>query len=145
MKNIFNGKSIGFYFTVATGALSLIEAIVYAVSYANFTNQGVSIMSWPLFVLLMVLAAINVALIFLNKSEFAPYVSAALALSIFCLYIYSMYWYISVMAYGIDAQINATFIINSLLVVLILGVSFANVFLRQKKPSDARQAEEGEQ
>lgn len=133
MKNIFNGKAIGFYFTVATGALALIEAIVYAVSYANFTNQGVSIMSWPLFVLLMVLAAVNITLIFLNKSEFAPYVSAVLALSIFCLYIYSMYWYVSVMVYGIDAQINATFIFNSLFVVLVLLVSFANVYLKQRK------------
>lgn len=54
----------------------------------------------------------------------------------FFFFIYGIYMYVSVMAYGIDANWNGTFFLNAGLFVALLVISFANIFVKQLKDED---------
>lgn len=126
-------KAVGFWFTAATALLSVITAIVYAVNYAGFELQGAGIMSWPTFALLLAVAAEIILLTALGKVKYAPYAAGATALVALCLFIHGMYYYVSVMAMGIDAAFNAPFFVNVALVVAVYALAVTSIFLRQEK------------
>lgn len=137
MPNFFKDKVPGFYFSCCAAVLGTITAIVYAVSYANFSLQGGSIMNWNLVIVFLLMIVEFAALVLLKQYKLLPWVLAATALAALCLYIYSMYYYVSVMVYGIDATFTPTFFGNCILVVAVYAVSVIALFLPQIKENAA--------
>ena len=130
IKSFFDRKRYGFYVTLALVVLSVITAIVYAVSYGKY----VSMMSWQAFVLLLVGAAGAIALILLRQGKwaFAPLaICAFIALLLFIKHIYS---YVAVVMVGIDLSgISGQFLACAILFSLTFIVALVNVFLAQEK------------
>lgn len=138
MQTFLKNKAVGFYLSCGAALLALITAIVYPASYATFSIQGgYTMMNWGIFVLLLVMVAAAVLLTLFKQFKWLPWALAAISLATLCLYIYSMYYYVSVMVYGIDASFNATFIFNCILVVATFAVSVVSVFVKQTKEEDA--------
>ncbi len=129
LKNGYKNRALGYYFNATVTALSLVVAVVYAISYA-----GTAYISWFAFVLLLVIVLTNCVLLFLGKNEWSPLTTIVLATIAVCLFAYGIYFYVSIVMVGIDLQtFDSTFIINTILFVVLLGLSVANLFLRQSK------------
>lgn len=132
--NFFKDKRAGYFSSCAVGLVSFVTAALYVSTYKNFAVQGIPVMSWTVFGLLLATGfsgtVLTTALSMVNRARYAVYISAALALATLCEYIYSMYYYVSVMAYGIDATFNAPFIACSVLVFSVFVASYVNVYLK---------------
>lgn len=130
IKRFLNSKRYGFYVTSALIALSVVTAIVYAVSYGKYA----SMMSWSAFVFLLVGAAGAVALIVLKRAKWAyapPAIGAFIALLLFIKHIYN---YVAVVVVGIDLSgISGQFLVCTVFFALTFLVSVVNIFLAQEK------------
>ncbi len=125
----YDKRAVGYYFTAGVTVLSLVLAIVYAIGYA-----GTDYISWMAVVLLGVLVVANALLLLFNKIDWIPLVSIVLSVVATCFFVYGIYFYVSVVFVGIDIQnFDARFVINTVLFVLLLGLSSANLFLKQSK------------
>lgn len=136
VKKYVKHKGIGFWFSVAVTLLSLVTAIVYVSCYAGTDN-----INWGAFALLLVSFVAGGALIALNRYKWAPYAQAVLVFVSLLLFIYGIYYYVSVVMVGIDADsFDASFIINAIFFIVTFGLSVANLFLNPEK-SESKGAE----
>lgn len=127
-KTFFQSRGIGFYFSAAVTLLSVITAIVYPVTAMRMY------MNWPAFFMALFCAIANVGLFFLKQYKWMPVASAILTGLGLCFFIYGAYFYVSVVAVGIDAQaFEPQFIFSMILFVLMFGLSVTTVFLKQVK------------
>lgn len=125
-------KTVGFWFSVGIGAFALVTAVVYVACYAGTDN-----INWASFAL-MLAASVSAALIPLNKFvKYLPYVQALLIFLSLLFFIYGIYYYVSVVAVGIDLDhFDPEFIVCVILFAIATGVSIANVFLPQEKEKE---------
>ncbi len=136
MKKLFQNRGIGFFSELVLAILSIVTAIVYAVSYGNFVNQATNnkpSISWVGFVFLLLWVVIAVAGKFTKFGKYTPYVDIVFIELAFFFFIYRIYYYVSVMSLGIDAKWNFTFFFNVILFVLLTVLAIANCFLPQEK------------
>lgn len=132
LKEYAKDKGIGFYFTAAIALLTLITAIVYAAGFA-----GTDDMSWAAFALLLVGLAGSVALIAFKQYFWAPIVQAVFCFLALLMFIYGIYYYVSVVMTGIDATaFSAQFWVSTILFALLFVLSVANIFLSQTKDGE---------
>lgn len=131
IKTFLSQKRYGFYVTICASVLAVITAIIYAANYHNY----LAMMSWPAFVLLLVMALVSIALTFIKfTAPWAPIPVAVGALAGLLLYIKAMYNYVTVVLVGIDLSgFSAQFIICSVFVILTFVVAVANIFFPQVK------------
>lgn len=129
LKSIFAGKSFGFYVTLATMAFSVITAVIYAVMYGNS-----SYISWAGVVIMLAGVLIGVVLIVLRKSKFVPAVMLVSTLVGILLYIYNIYFYVSVVIVGIQAsEFSAEFFVATIMFAISFVAATACVFLPQER------------
>ena len=130
MKEFLERKGIGFYATLCLAVLSVITAVVYAASYANY----VGFMSWPAFALLIGGAVCAVLLHCIRKGKWSPWVSGATILVSLLLYIKCLYSYVVVVLVGIDLNsFSPQFIRCSVLFVACHLLGIVIIYLRQEK------------
>lgn len=136
VKEYVKDKSVGFYFTAGIALLSLVIAIVYACSYAGTDN-----ISWAAFALLLAGIVGTAALVALKQYQWAPIAQAVLNFVALLLFIYGIYYYVSVVMTGIDATgFEPAFWANTILFAIVFVLSVVNVFLPQKKTADGDNA-----
>jgi len=139
MKKLFQNKGIGFYFEAVLALLSIVTAIIYAVSYGNFVNQATNnkpCISWVGFVFLFAWIVLAVILKFTKFGKYTPYLDIVFIELALFFYVYRIYYYVSVMAAGIDASFNFTFFFITILFVILAAIAIANCFLPQEKASE---------
>lgn len=131
-KEIFKGKSFGFYVTLALIAATVVTAILYAVLY-----NGSRYFSMPA-VLVMVAGAVAALAVALTKH--AKWANVILALADFIgllLYVYGIYFYVSIVMVGIQAStFSWQFILCTAIFVVLLVANVVNVFLEQVKEEE---------
>lgn len=136
MKGFLAKQNFGFFVTAGLALLSIVTAIVYAVSYRGFYSGAKEVFSPIAFWFLLAWVVVGVILYVLKQGRYAHYVAAVAGLIAFLTYAYGIYYYASVMAVGIDATFNAKFFVNTILFVLIWVGSIANVFFPQEKTAE---------
>lgn len=129
LKRYFKDASIGVWFSLAVSVLAFIGSIIY-ISAFNGTNE----FNGAAFGLTLSVFLVSLILLGLRQYVFVPYVQLSLLLPAFMLYIYGMYYYVSIVIVGIDLQSFSTeFIACTVFFVLALVLGVANVFIRQDK------------
>ncbi len=129
LKEGYEKRAIGYFFSAAITVVALVLAIVYASSYG-----ASAYISWIAFIALVVVFLTNGALFLLGKNEWSPLVSIVLVTLAVCFFIAGIYHYVSIVLVGIDIQtFSFAFITNAVLFVLLLALSAANIFLSQSK------------
>lgn len=131
IKSFLSQKRYGFYVTLCVSILAIVAAIVYAANYHDY----LAMMSWPAFILLLVLACLSIALTFLKWT--APWAQIPVAIGslvALLLFIQAMYNYVVVVMVGIDlAGFSPQFITCSVLFGLTFVAAVANIFFGQVK------------
>lgn len=129
---LLKDKSYGFYVTLVLIAASLIAAVVYAVLY-----NGSRYMSWPAAGIMLAGTAVALVLAF---TKLAKWSCAVLALADFVgllLYVYGIYFYVSIVMVGIQAStFNWQFKLCMVMFVVLLIANIVNVFLKQTKEEE---------
>jgi hypothetical protein len=136
MKKFLENKNYGFYVTCGLALLSILTAIVYAVSYKDFYSAGKLVLSWAAFWLLLGWIVVAVVLNVLKLEKYENYVAGLCGLLAFIFFVYKIYYYVSVMAVGIDATFDGKFFFNLILFILVWLGSLANVFFPQVKEAE---------
>ena len=132
MKKFFENKSVGFFVTLGSIALTLITAIVYLVCYFNtkeFNVVGV--------ILLFVSSVVGGALVCLKQERLATVALWLLNFLAFLFYAYGIYRYVFDVIIGIDYDhFEPEFFVCTIFFVLSVGVSTSTVFLSQTKKGE---------
>lgn len=125
----FKDKSFGFFVSMFVFVLSLVTAIVYTVSYSDSRD-----MSWSVTGAIVAGLVVAVILVLLKRYNWVP---VALALGDFAallLFIQSIYFYVSVVLYGINGSaFSPAFMASTVFLLLSLVFSVANIFVKQVK------------
>lgn len=125
-KEWISTRTIGFYIGAVSAILSVVVAIVYVAGYA-----GGKYMSWAVFFLPLLACAAYAGLSVSKKTApFAAAVTAFLNLLTLCLFIRTVYMYLSEVFYGgvnVESMANLSFefvfSLVAMLVNLILGIA----------------------
>ena len=129
MKEYFKDKKYGFFVTLALMALSVVTMIVYASIYGN-----TRFMSWAGFGVVIAGVVLSAILIALKQYRFVPALLLAANFLGFLLYVYYIYFHVSVILVGIQsAGFPPEFFVNVVFFILTLVVSVTNVYLPQSK------------
>lgn len=129
VKKFFESKSYGFYVSIGLTLLSLVTAIVYA-SLFHMSRY----MSWGAFAVILVGVVVAVALPFVKQAKWSCAVLALADFLALLLYVYNIYFYVSVVMVGIQAStFSPQFLACTALFVILLVCNIANVFLKQEK------------
>ena len=132
MKKFFENKSVGFYVTLGSIALTLITAIVYLISYYN-TKEFNSVAA----ILLFVSPVVSAALVCLKQERLGTVVLWLLNFLAFLFYAYGIYRYVFDVIIGIDYDhFEPEFFVCTIFYVLSVGVSTSTVFLSQTKKGE---------
>lgn len=127
MKNLLKGKSYGFYVTLALIAATIVTAIVYAILY-----NGSRYFSMPAVLCMLGGVVVSLALCATKLSKWACVTLALADFVATLLYIYGIYFYVSIVMVGIQAStFSWQFLVCTALFVVLLVANVANVFLKQ--------------
>jgi hypothetical protein len=122
-------KSYGFYITLALIILSIISAIVYAIMY-----NGSRYMSWLAVGFMLGGAVISIILAFTKAAKWSCVTMALADFIALLLYVYEIYFYVSIVMVGIQAStFNSQFKVSVAIFIALLVANVVNVFLKQVK------------
>ena len=125
----FEDKGYGFFMSMFVFVFSLVTAIVYAVGYSNSSDR-----SWSVIIAIVAGLALALILTALKRYNWVP---VALALGDFVallMFIQSIYFYVSVVLYGINGSaFSPEFMSSTVFLLLALVFSVANIFMKQVK------------
>lgn len=131
-KEIFKDKSLGFYVTLALIAATVVTTIMYAVLY-----NGSRYFSMPAVLVMVVGAVVALAVAFTKQAKWACVVLALADFIGLLLYVYGIYFYVSVVMVGIQAStFSWQFILCTVVFVVLLVANVVNVFLKQVKEEE---------
>ena len=126
---MFKNKSFGFKVTLFLIVLTVVTALVYAGMY-----NGSRYMSWNAVIVMLAGAALALVLGFTPLAKWSCCVLALADLIGALMYVYGVYFYVSIVMVGIQASsFNSQFIICTVLFVVLLVLNLINVFLKQVK------------
>lgn len=129
MKDLLANKKYGFFVTLALMLLSVVTMIVYASIYG-----GTRFMSWAGFWVVLAGVVVAAALILVKQERWVPALLLATNFIGFLLYVYYIYFHVSVILVGIQsAGFPPEFFVNVAFFVVTLVVSVANIYLPQNK------------
>ncbi len=129
MKDLLANKKYGFFVTLALMLLSVVTMIVYASIYG-----GTRFMSWAGFWVVLAGVVVAAALILVKQERWVPALLLATNFIGFLLYVYYIYFHVSVILVGIQsAGFPPEFFVNVVFFVITLVVSVANIYLPQNK------------
>ena len=128
-KAFCSNKCYGFFVSIFVFLFSIVTAVVYAVSYS-----GSGEMSRQVVYVIVVGVLVSVILGMFKQFNWIP---VALALGNFVallLFIKSIYFYVSVVLYGINGSaFSPAFLSSSVFLLLAVVFSVANIFMKQVK------------
>ena len=133
MKKFIANKGFGFYVTAALALLSIVTAIIYRVTYAGFYSGNQEVFSRIAFWFLLGWIPCAIALYVFKQGRYANYLAAIALFVAFLTYVNAIYYYVSVMAVGIDASFTSIFFLITILFLVQWIVALANVFFPQEK------------
>src|SRR5574344_932232 len=133
MKKFIAKKGFGFYVTAALALLSIVTAIIYRVTYAGFYSGNQEVFSRVAFWFLLGWIPCAIALYVFKQGRYANYLAAIALFVAFLTYVNAIYYYVSVMAVGIDASFTSIFFLITILFRVQWIVALANVFFPQEK------------
>lgn len=126
LKSFIKTRSVGFWITAAFSLTALITAIVYGACYASTEDFSVTAC------VLTVVSVLFFGLEFTKFGGLAPFVQLTVILMAFGFYVYSVYYYVSVVLVGIDLDsFSPVFIACTVLYIVLILVSAVNVFFKQ--------------
>jgi lysylphosphatidylglycerol synthetase-like protein (DUF2156 family) len=133
LKAFFKDKSYGFYASVVVFVMSLITAIVYAANYG-----GTKEMSWAAFIIILVGLVAAVVLGVFGRYRWIPVAMAVADFVALLLFIKAVYFYVSVVLYGINGSaFSPQFTTSTVFLIITFVLSIANIFLKQVKDEEA--------
>ena len=129
--SFFSFRRYGFYVTLFSSLLGIIAAVVYLFYYKDYATM----MSYPAVIILIALSALSIILSLPRvTAKWAAIPVAIGALLALLFYIRVMYNYVTVVMVSIDlAGFSPQFILCSVLFVLTLVLTTANIFFGQVK------------
>lgn len=128
MKLNLKNKILGYWFSVGLLALTLITAIVYVASYA-----GSSMMSWWVFVFLLVGVVGGAALLVLDKFDYFPVACFVLSGASIVVFFAKSFNYILDFIVGIDVtSLAASFVVSAVFLALTLVASIVILCMEQR-------------
>lgn len=131
-KAFFKNKSFGFYVTLALIFATVVGSITYSVLYS-----GSRYMSWSATAVMLVGAAFSLALAFTKKAKWSCAVLALADFIALLLYVYGIYFYVSIVMVGIQASaFNWQFQLCTGIFAVLLAANLVNVFLKQVKEEE---------
>ncbi len=131
-KKFLEGRDIKkFSVSLASVALSLITAIVYAVCYAG-GNRVIDSMSWTAFSLLFAAVAASVVLIIFKLDVWQSVAMSVIHFLAFLFYVYAIYPYVSAAAVGIDSTWDAQFFVTIILFIAGIALNITSFCLNYK-------------
>ena len=138
LKDFIKSRGVGFYFTIVSILLMLIQVILYAVSFSN--EMFIQYKHWTVifFMALAIVAGLGLSLTRWTRS-FAPLAIFVLELLSFLMFAKYGYWYFTEVFFG--GVVNAETIgsmywgykSSIVLYVLVLIASGASIFIKQAK------------
>lgn len=138
LSNFLKDKKIGFWFSAAIAFLFLLSGILFVsivpglVDYTRYAYT--SFIPW-ITAILFIGFVLSIGLGAIKRYEILPYAQGACGLIALLLFVYSSYKYVFELFVGIEnMQFYPQIIILAVLFVIILGLSIANIFLKQTKP-----------
>ena len=145
LKNFFKSKALGFYFTAAVVALSLVQLIVYVAAFTPVSWE--SYMHWTVifFSVLAILSGIGLAL-FKITSPWAPAAATLMEFLSFLMFMRYGYMYFSQVFYsGISLslifQMYYGYLVSIILYIVIFGLGVAAMSIKQNKPEENTKVE----
>lgn len=128
-KSFFANKAYGFYMSVFVFVLSLVTAVVYTIGYSNSSD-----MSEPVIYAIGAGLILAVVLLLCKRYNWIPVVLALGDFAALLLFIKSIYFYVSVVLYGINGSaFSPAFLSSTAFLLLSLVFSVANIFMKQVK------------
>lgn len=127
-KKYIKTRGCGFWATAATSALAALTVIVYSACYA--ATQDFSTVAC----VLTAVCACAAGLLFTKFGTVAPYLQLVIVLAAFGFYVYSIYYYVSIVMVGIDLDsFSAEFIVCTVLYLVLIIGAVVSLFLKQGK------------
>ena len=127
-KSYIKTRSVGFWISVSAAIVAAVTATVYAACYGGSKDFGVG----ALVCAILCAAAAAAAAFAPVVGKYMPYALVVLASAAAGCYIYSIYYYVSVVLVGIDLDsFDAKFIVNTALFVLLAVLAAVDMFFRQ--------------
>lgn len=135
MKHFFKNKGVGFYVSLATGVIALIDAIIYVVVYGSYrSNNNEPVFSYLAFVLLLIAFLLPILGGLFKFEKYAPYGVFVCGLMALIGYIYRIYYHASVLFANIELQDNkSAFFLISGIMVAVFVLAIVSFFLPQTK------------
>lgn len=129
---LLKDKSYGFYVTLALIVASLAVSLIYMALY-----NGSRYMSWSAVGIMLAGTAIALVLAFTKLAKWSCVVLALADFAGLLLYVYGIYFYVSIVMVGIQAStFNWQFQLCTVMFVVLLVANVINVFLKQTKEED---------
>lgn len=131
----FSFRRYGFYVTLFSSLLGIVAAVVYLFYYKDYATM----MSYPAVITLIALSVLSIILSLPRvTAKWAAIPVAIGALLALLFYIRVMYNYVTVVMVSIDlAGFSPQFILCSVLFILTLVLTTANIFFSQVKEEQA--------
>lgn len=129
---LLKDKSYGFYVTLGLIVASLAVSLIYMALY-----NGSRYMSWSAVGIMLAGAAIALVLAFTKLAKWSCVVLALADFAGLLLYVYGIYFYVSIVMVGIQAStFNWQFQLCTVMFIVLLVANVVNVFLKQTKEED---------
>lgn len=129
IKNYLRNYPVGFYTSAGVAGASLILALFYTVAYSGSDEFSLLAAIMP-----AICVVGTILLAALKLYEWIAAFETVTLLTGLSFYVYSIYYYVSVVIIGIDASsFGAAFIISSVLYLLATAGACVNVFVTNKK------------
>lgn len=129
MKTFLADKSYGFFMSVFVFLFSLATALVYGISYSSSSD-----LSRPVYLVILAGAGAALILALLRRYNWIPVVLALGNFAALLLFIKAIYFYVSVVLYGINGSaFSPAFLASTVCLALALVFSIANIFMKQVK------------
>lgn len=129
---LLKDKSYGFYVTLGLIVASLAVSLIYMALYS-----GSRYMSWSGAGIMLAGTAIALVLAFTKLAKWSCVVLALADFAGLLLYVYGIYFYVSIVMVGIQAStFNWQFKLCTAMFVVLLVANIVNVFLKQTKEED---------
>lgn len=126
IKSFLKTRNIGFWITAAFSLTALITAIVYGACFSSTEDFSVTAC------VLTAISALFFGLSFTKYGGPVPYIQLSAILIAFGFYVYSVYYYVSVVLVGIDLDsFSPEFITCTVLYVVLIAAAAVSVFFKQ--------------
>ena len=130
----FKNKSVGFYLNVVAAILGIATAIIYVIGYKDDAVLGTYYTAGVPWLIIVGIVVFCVMSLFKVSAKFAPAGQSTVFLAALCVLLRNSYMYFTVIAYESSTPKTMFFFVGTFVfIVVALALSFAGVFVKQKR------------